>query len=273
MLSIGAIGAIRFSRVGSHLTLFVVRHPSSVVRALCSVLCAVCCRRQPLTALRLDLWLRSLLRDSDTDVPYASGDLAFVASFPDVFQTARTLARALTRRASSLAGVTDCVGRNGFRDAHDFPVSDFDLRSKVSDFKERAITGMQRKDIVGVVPDDSLPPARRALAGRLSAQTGLSNHRVLESWVTSVAKTVARYKRWLPWQVFAQELRETLLQQFQSPSSLSSSSSSSAYIKDGKGLPHGDVAAEAAAFAACELVAAWNGQEVRQRDGQGSWRD
>eukprot|EP00903_Cladosiphon_okamuranus_P018376 g16903.t2 len=203
-------------------------------------------RQPPLTALRLEVWLRSLLCDVGSSRFDVSIDME--KSFPDVFRTARTLARAIARHASSLVtGAVQGSGGtppNGYHPAYLAGDSgDLELLRPYSvNTAGGGDGGGDRVQEAGVV--GRLEPARRALAGRLQSAPAAG---ALVSWVSSIVKTAKQFEPWLPWQAFADELRELVLQSVRQHAGGCDED-----VGAGRAL-----AAEAAVFAVCELLLAW----------------
>ena len=203
------------------------------------------CRQQPLTALRLEVWLRSLLCSADHSRFDAAFDIE--KSFPDVFRTARVLARAIARHASAIvAGNKLNQGERGGGPTHHAPYP----------FGSGGGSGaaeLLRLDRIEREPEggERLDSPRRALAGRLRGAPAAG---ALVSWVSSVVRTAQQYRRWLPWQAFADELRELVLL----------SAPRQSVGGDGDAGRGGALEAEAAVFAVCELLLAWEEEgEVR----------
>eukprot|EP00752_Nemacystus_decipiens_P015153 g13499.t1 len=217
-------------------------------------------QQRPLTALRLEVWLRSLLCDADSGSRFDAGS-DIDKSFPDVFRTARTMARAIARHASSLVHFVhfaDAAGRgpgvmplligNGYHPA--YPGSGSGVPGLLRPYSAIGADGGEgggnwRKE-PGVV--QRLEPARGALAGRLE---GVPAAETLISWVSSVVKTAKQYQRWLPWQAFADELRELVLQIVRQQAEGYDGAAG------GGGGTGRTLAAEAGIFAVCELLLAW----------------
>lgn len=214
-------------------------------------------KQPPLTALRLEVWLRSLLCDAGSsrfDV-----DLDIEKSFPDVFWTARALARAIARHASSLVtgGGQGSGGPplNGYHPA--YPGGGSGGLELLRPYSVNCAGGGdagggrgQETAVVG-----RLESARRALAGRLQSAPAAG---ALVSWVSSVVKTAKQYEPWLPWQPFADELRELVLQSVRQQ----------AEGGDGDAGGGGTLAAEAAVFAVCELLLAWTEKDEVRTEGR-----
>ena len=204
----------------------------------------------PLTALRLEVWLRSLLCDADSSRFDVSLDIE--KSFPDVFRTARSLARAIARHASSL--VAGAGQENRYHP--DYPGGSsggVELLRPYSANGAGGGTGGGRRgqEEPGVVA--RLESARRVLVGRLQSAPAAG---ALVSWVSSVVKTATQYERWLPRQAFADELRELVLQSLRQQEEADGD--------DGDAGGGRALAAEAAVFAVCELLLAWaDKDEVR----------
>lgn len=219
--------------------------------------------RPPLTALRLEVWLRPLLCDADS---YSSRfDVGFDIEtwFPDVFRTARTLARAIARHASCLVtGAGQGPGApplSGYHPAYSGGGSgglELLRPYSVNGASRGDGGGRSRKQEPGVV--ERLESPRGAMAGRLQSAPAAG---ALVSWVSSVVKTAKQYERWLPWQAFADELRElVLLSVRQQPAHRAGGGDGGA--AGGKAL-----AAEAAVFAVCELLLAWTERGEVRTDG------
>ena len=199
-------------------------------------------QQQPLTALRLEVWLRSLLCDADSSSRFDVG-LDMDKSFPDVFRTARTLARAIARHASSLvSGAGQGPGApqpngNGYHPTYPGSGScGLGLLRPYSANGGGDGSGSREQE-PGVA--ERLEPARGALAERLQSAPAAG---ALVSWVSSVVKTAKQYERWLPWQAFADELRELVLRSVRQQT---------------EGGDGGALATDAAVFAVCELLLAW----------------
>lgn len=216
--------------------------PRAIIPSLC---------RQRLTALRLELWLRSLLHDVDGD--YSGLDVELKNSIPDVFRTARTLARTVSRHAFATVtgGEGDGAGANGhhpFRRDCDFGSVESIRRSYSNGDGRDRREGTEQEHAV----DGTLEPPRRALARRVPSalRTG-----ALMSWVSSLVTIIRQYRQWLPWQAFADELRDLVLL------SVRRTVQTGGAHQNGTG--EGPPASAAALFAACELLAAWEGGAVR----------
>ena len=245
--------------------------------------------RHQLTALRLEMWLRSFLCDAAGGGRFGTGfDLNLI---PDVFRTARTIARAVSRHASALItagnqgdgaggnenrrfcsadgsggvepsllfqanGAGDQGGdarandyRRFFSDDVSGGVEPFQLYTANGDSDYRGAAGEREPLVIG-----ELESPRRALIGRLG---GVPQAGAFVSWVSSLVKTVKQYRRWFPWQPFADELRGLLRGVREQPGP-------AAGRGDGGGVGRRDAAPAAAAgmFAACELLLAWEGVQV-----------
>lgn len=223
-------------------------------------------QQQPLTALRLEVWLRSLLCDADSSSRRFDVGFDIDQSFPDVFRTARTLARAIARNASSLvsgAAAGQGLGAplldgNGYRSAYRGSGSGSGGLGVLRPYSTNGAGGGDGGGGRGQEPGvaDRLEPARGALAGRLQSAAPAAGA-LLVSWVSSVVKTAKQYERWLPWQAFADELRELVLQSVRQQA------------EDGdRGAGGGRaLAAEAAVFAVCELLLAWTERDEVRTDG------
>lgn len=219
----------------------------------------------PLTALRLEVWLRSLLCDADGTRFDAGFDME--NSFPDVFRTARALARAIARHASALiTGAGRGPGApppNGYHQAYPGGGSGGPVlpRPHSVNSASRGGDGGSRAKEPGVV--GRLESASGALAGRLHGAPAAG---ALVSWASSIVKMARQYERWLPWQAFADELRELVMLSVGPPQP-----SHQADADGGDGDTGGEraLAAEAAVFAVCELLLAWaEGDEVRTEYGR-----
>lgn len=201
--------------------------------------------RQPLTALRLEMWLRPLLGDAAGPSFDTGEDIE--KSFPDVFRTAQTLARAIAIHASYLIH----RGSPGVRSpltqgyAGGFGGIEFSRPSSYVACDDGSSCGTSKQ---GFQADGRLEAPRRALAGRLQKSPAAP---VLISWVSSIVKTVKEFRRWLPWQPFADELRE-LLSARQHPAPDQTGGGGGGAAAEGKTF-----AADAAVFAVCELLLAW----------------
>lgn len=218
--------------------------------------------RQPLTALRLEVWLRSLLCDADSCRFDVGIDIE--KSFPDVFRTARTLARAIARRASSLVtGADQGEGTLLHDDGYHPPYSEGGsgglerLRPHVVNGPRGGGDRGSGRQKTGVV--DGLESPRESLAGRLGTSPAVG---ALVAWVSSVVKTAKQYERWLPWQAFADELRELVLLSVRQQPGVRQTESARGDAAGG-----GALAAEAAVFAVCELLLAWSEKGEVRRNG------
>ncbi|CAM9873686.1 unnamed protein product [Ectocarpus fasciculatus] len=209
--------------------------------------------RQPLTALRLEMMLQSLLCDMGGS--RLIGDMDIEKSFPDVFRTARTLARAIAQHASSLVTRTT-EGEEAWRsnDYHRFQSGGGAFEGV--DPRWPGVVGGNCSRGGEEASHRQLELPRRALAGRLQRAPAAA---ALTSWVSSIVKTVKQFRRWLPWQPLADELRELVLR--------------NARQQPVKQLVTGGerdetermtLAAEAAVFAVSELLLAWDegGEEL-----------
>lgn len=230
--------------------------------------------RQRFTALRLEMWLRKFLCDSDADWCHGTGDSAGLSepsqfSLPDVFRTARTLACAVSRHASYLIMDTsqDGTSSGGWANSS-FSNGSFSHSASRSDARNGTCldpSQQRRLDVNGYNCDShqrrsegrtgfeaSLNPPQRALVARLQ---GVHAVGALGVWVSNVVKTAARYRQWLPWQAFSDELRRLLLLRTWKPFPMASNG--------GGAVAGSDAAAVAATFAVCELLLAWDGGQVR----------
>lgn len=99
-----------------------------------------------------------------------------------------------------------------------------------------------------------LIPPRRSLFARLRE---LPAGAALGNWVSSIVNTASRYRRWLPWQVFSDELRQLVLLLTEKPMPMDAAGG------DDRGMC-GQVAIVAAVFAVCELLLAWDAGQVRK---------
>ncbi|CAM9243868.1 unnamed protein product, partial [Hapterophycus canaliculatus] len=211
--------------------------------------------RQPLTALRLEMWLRPLLRDGAGPGFDTGEDIE--KSFPDVFRTARTLARAIARYASHLVtrgsqGVRSTVTNSYFsQSAAGFGNVELPGPTSFVAHDGGPSGGTRTQEIEA---DGRLDTPRRALAARLRKSPAAQ---ALVSWVPSIVKTAKQFRPWLPWQPFAEELRELL--SVREHLVAEQAGGGSGAVAEGNTL-----AAEAAVFAVCELLLAWEGtgQEV-----------
>lgn len=97
---------------------------------------------------------------------------------------------------------------------------------------------------------------REALASRLLR--GLPAAGALLSWVSNIVKTAVLYRQWLPWQAFADELRELVLLYIRHPPQAAGGSDK------GVGREGPAAAGAASVFAACSLLLAWEAGEVRR---------
>lgn len=210
--------------------------------------------RQRLTALRLELCLRFLGNEGPR---HAGLDPNPTTLIPDVFRTARTLARAISRQASAF--ITSDPGSrtrhlpNGYHHTH----NGTDLGSTDPNRPPNCDDGYGRK--CGEGERDAtvarLEQPRQALADRLQGAGEPGAAAALKSWISSLVKTAKQFREWLPWQPFADELRELVqVSVWQPPAAMTGG---------GEGAEEGRVAAIAAVFAACELLLAWEGGEVR----------
>lgn len=228
-----------------------------------------CCRsvrsplcRRPLTALRLDVWLRSLLCDADNS--HFDVGLDIEKSFPDVFRTSRTLARAIARHASALVTGSNQDERAPRPNGYHQPSYSGGDSGGVERLRPNFVNGTGVGDGGGdrrrqePAVDELLESPRRALAGRLQSTPAAA---ALVSWVSSVVKTAKQYRQWLPWQPFADELRELVLL------SVRQRSVHQAAGGDGGGAGGRALAAEAAVFAVCELLLAWEETPAVRIDG------
>lgn len=233
-----------------------------------------CVNRQRFTALRLELWLRKFLCDSDVDWCHGTGHSVGFSessqfSLPDVFRTARTLARAVSRHASFfiMGNGQDASSSGGWANDSfsNVSFSNSALRLHAGngacpDPSQQRRLGVnchsrdchQRRSEGRTGFEASLNPPRRALVARLQ---GVPAAGALGVWVSNVVKTAARYRRWLPWQAFSDELRRLLLLRTRQPLPMASN--------DDNCVAGGDAAAVAATFAVCELLLAWDGGQVR----------
>ncbi|CAM9799813.1 unnamed protein product, partial [Ectocarpus sp. 13 AM-2016] len=209
--------------------------------------------RQQLTALRLEVMLQSLL--CDVGGSRLIGDMDIEKSFPDVFRTARTLARAIARHASALVTRTN-QGQEAWRtnDNHCFQSGGGGFEG-VDPRWPSVVGGSCSRDGEGA-GHRQLELPRRALARRLQHSPAAA---ALTSWVSSIVKTVKQFRRWLPWQPLADELRELVLQNARQKPVRQLVSGGERKETEGRTL-----AAEAAVFAVSELLLAWDegGEEV-----------
>ncbi len=234
-------------------------------------------QQQPrLTALRLEVWLRSLLCSADQDHSRFDASFDIEKSFPDVFQTARVLARAIARHASAfVASVRHSQGRGAPPPGALYPPS-----SDSGSGSARPLRLDLDLDRVKLEPVDNgkgkgkgkgkgrLDSPRQALAGRLNGAPAAG---ALVSWVSGIVRTAQQYRRWLPWQAFADELRELVLELLSARRYLVDAVDADVDA-DGDGGAAGEASleAEAAVFAVCELLLAWGEEgEVRTRGSVG----
>lgn len=234
------------------------------------------------------MWLRPFLCDA------VAGGGRFGAGFdlnliPDVFRTARTLARAVSRHASDITIADDQGNDARANDYHrrlcadhgsggveSFPLyqANGDVaadRGSAEPFlflrdnddsgnRGAAVEKEQPTAVIGQLGGatrrpviDQLEPPRRALIGRLRR---VPEAGALVSWVSSLGKTVEQYRQWIPWQPFADELRGLLLL------GVREQPRTAAGRVDGGGGGRGDAAATAGVFAVCELLLIWQGEQV-----------
>ncbi|CAB1117932.1 unnamed protein product [Ectocarpus sp. CCAP 1310/34] len=209
--------------------------------------------RQQLTALRLEVMLQSLL--CDVGGSRLVGDMDIEKSFPDVFRTARTLARAIAHHASALVTRTN-QGQEAWRtnDYHRFQSGGGGVEG-VDPRWPSVVGGGCSRDGDGA-GHRQLELPRRALAGRLQHSPAAA---ALTSWVSSIVKTVKQFRRWLPWQPLADELRELVLRNARQKPVRQLVSGGERNETEGRTLT-----AEAAVFAVSELLLAWDegGEEV-----------
>lgn len=220
-------------------------------------------RGQPLSALRLEVLLRSLLCDADSSLFDTGVDVE--KSFPDVFRTARALARAIARHASSL--VTSATPGPGAPPPGGYHPAAYSGGGAggVALVRPYSVSGAgrgggggggSRTQETGAVERLEWPGG--SLAGRLQSAPAAG---ALVSWVSSVVKTAKQYGRWLPRQAIADELRElVLLSVRQQP--VHSAEGGGGDAAGGRAL-----AAEAAVFAVCELLLAWRESDEVKMDG------
>lgn len=183
------------------------------------------------------------------------GDMDIEKSFPDVFRTARTLARAIAHHASALVTRTN-QGQEAWRtnDYHRFQSGGGGFEG-VDPRWPSVVGGSCSRDGEGAC-HRQLELPRRALAGRLQHSPAAA---ALTSWVSSIVKTVKQFRRWLPWQPLADELRELVLRNARQKPVRQLVSGGERNETEGVAL-----AAEAAVFAVSELLLAWDeGGEVR----------
>ncbi|CBN78757.1 expressed unknown protein [Ectocarpus siliculosus] len=209
--------------------------------------------RQQLTALRLEVMLQSLL--CDVGGSRLIGDMDVEKSFPDVFRTARTLARAIAHHASALVTRPN-QGQQAWRtnDYHRFQSGGGGFEG-VDPHWPSIVGGSCSRGGEGA-GNRQLKLPRRALAGRLQHSPAAA---ALTSWVSSIVKTVRQFRRWLPWQPLADELRELVLRNARRKPVRQLVSGGERNETQGRTL-----AAEAAVFAVSELLLAWDegGEEV-----------
>lgn len=238
-----------------------------LIHSFAVVPCSLC--RQPLTALRLDMWLRSFLCSAENSRFDAGFDIE--KSFPDVFRTARTLARAIAQRASALVTNGNNQGEQGpgsngyqtpYPGSRGYDVAEL-LRPDFVNGNSNGDGGGNSRQGVGAA--ERLEPPRQALAGRLQSTPATGE---LISWVTSVVKTAKQYRQWLPWQPFADELRELVLLSVRQRSV----QEAAACGGDGEGAGGRALTAKAAVFAVCELLCAWEETPEVGIDGFTAWR-
>lgn len=216
----------------------------NMVRLCCLISrCFLARSRQRVTALRLELWLRSLCQSSSRHGGLDPYQTAF--QIPDVFRLSRTLAKVISQDASF--HVNSPVRRGELPNgSHRFRCEEVsscarDIANGTKGFCQD--TGCLEAD-EGV---SSLKEPRQALIGRLR---GLPGADALRSWVSGIAQTVRQFKEWLPWQAFADELREVLQHN----------------VRKENGTWGDPVAVTAAAFALCEVLRAWEDVEVKCQD-------
>lgn len=213
------------------------------------------------------MWLRSLLHGADHSRFDAAFDIE--KSFPDVFRTARVLARAIARHASAFVASASGSARHS-RGRGAPPSGAFYLPPPPPcSGSGSGAAGSIRLDRGKQEPMDNerLDSPRQALAGRLQGAPAAG---ALVSWVSSVVRTAQQYRQWLPWQPFADELRELMLVLLM----LSARRNHHGDADDGDGgvdaTGGASLGAEAAVFAVCELLLAWGEEgEVRTRGSPG----
>lgn len=216
-----------------------------MVRLCCLISrCFLARSRQRVTALRLELWLRSLCHSSSRHGGLDPNQTAF--QIPDVFRLSRTLAKVISQDASfHVISPVRCGevpnGSHRFR-CEGVSSCAHDIANRTKGFCQD--TGCMEVD-EGV---RSLEEPRQAMIGRLR---GLPGSDALRSWVSGIAQTVRQFKEWLPWQAFADELGEALKYN----------------VRRGNEAWADPVAATAtaAAFTLCEVLRAWEDIEVNRQ--------
>lgn len=193
------------------------------------------------------------MRDCDADLCHGSREPGEF-SFPDVFRTARTLAQAVSRHGSAIIMGGSHVTNGPVR---------FHAGNGSFVYTSPHPRQIQRENEHNSDNSGALAPPRRALAGRLGSVPAVG---ALQSWVSGVVKTAARYKRWLPWQAFSDELRQLVLLQTQQPVPPAMDGCEGGSMGDG-------VAAVAATVAVCELLLAWDGGQVKTMPLVVEWQD
>lgn len=214
------------------------------------------------------MWLRSFLCNAENSRFDAGFDIE--KSFPDVFRTARTLARAIAQRASALVTTSNDQGErdprsNGYQAPYpggDDGVAEL-LRPHFANGNIKGDGGGNSRQGVGAA--ERLGSPRQALAGRLQSTPATA---ALIAWVSSVVKTAKQYRRWLPWQPFADELRELVLLSVRQRSVQEAGAGGA----DGQEAGGRALALDAAVFAVCELLCAWEETPEVGIDGFTAWQ-
>lgn len=199
------------------------------------------------------MWLRHFLCDADGARFGVHVDLKH--QVPDVFRTARTLARAISRHASALisSDLSDAGGQPIGHHGYLFDAGFGGVESRGDDFTNGDnANGRRGGGEAEHAVDGGLKPPRQALAGRLRGAPAAG---ALVSWLSSIVKTAEKYRQWLPWQAFADELRELMLLSVRQRARAPGGGRG-----DDKQAPLG---AAASVFAVCEILLAWEGGEVR----------
>ena len=207
--------------------------------------------RHRITALRLELWLRALCH---SNLRHRGLDSYPTFQIPDVFTTARTLARAISRYAdflvtSSPHGEGQPVNGNP-RFHSDGP--SMGARGNLSNLANGAKDSLHYAGIPQDGASGSSEQPRRALFARLR---GAPPADALDSWVSSIVQTVRQFREWLPWQAFADELRGLLQLSVREPPARGMD-------WEGRATQAEPVAAVAGAYAMCEVLLAWEGVKV-----------
>lgn len=166
---------------------------------------------------------------------------------PDVFSIAQVLIRTISRQALTFVKedqVAEGTRPNGYR------------LSNGCDSGGIEPIQSSRTDIDNIGRGGEGGHASKKLLERLaSLLKGAATAGELASWVSSMLRTAVQYRPWLPWQAFAEELRELVassMKQFVKPA-----------CGDEKEAEAKEIAAAASMFAVCELLLAWDAAEVR----------